>query len=74
VVIELRSNWVTTVLAGFQTLRMLIKARSGLINVLVSRTGPLTYELKTEVFPVSAGLGGYTLYLSISFFNSFFKR
>jgi len=33
VVIELRSNWVTTVLAGFQTLRMLIKARSGLINV-----------------------------------------
>jgi hypothetical protein len=42
VVIELRSNWVTTVLAGFQTLRMLIKARSGLINVLVSRTGQLT--------------------------------
>jgi hypothetical protein len=32
VVTQLRSNWVTTVLAGFQTLRMLIKARSGLIN------------------------------------------
>jgi hypothetical protein len=36
VVIELRSNWVTTVLAGFQTLRMLIKARSGLINCMVT--------------------------------------
>jgi hypothetical protein len=56
VVIELLRNWVTTVLAGFQTLRMLIKARSGLINVLVSRTEPLTYECKTAAFPVSAGL------------------
>jgi len=27
-------------------------------NVLVSRTGPLTYEFKTVAFPVSAGLGG----------------